>query len=106
MRKKSLPFVGLLVVFSLPLAAQEPVVGVDDPESLFDGRNPYIEAIRTNITHLVRIISTGNWALLRRDPPYFVGIISAIHDVEHYVKEQLSALTGRAVEENDLLMPV
>jgi hypothetical protein len=75
-------------------------------EVLYDGHNPYIEAIRTNITHLVRIISTGNWALLRRDPPYFVGIISAIHDVEHYVKEQLSALTGRAIEENDLLMPV
>ena len=75
-------------------------------EVLYDGHNPYIEAIRTNITHLVRIISTGNWALLRRDPPYFVGIISAIQDVEHYVREQLSALTGRAIEENDLLMPV
>jgi hypothetical protein len=75
-------------------------------EVLYDGHNPYIEAIRVNITHLVRIISTGNWALLRRDPPYFVGVISAIQDVEHYVKEQLAALTGRAIEEHDLLMPV
>ena len=75
-------------------------------EVLYDGHNPYIEAIRNNITHLVRIISTGNWALLRRDPPYFVGIISAIHDVEHYVREQLSSLTGRAIDEPDLLMPV
>jgi len=75
-------------------------------EVLYDGHNPYIEAIRNNITHLVRIISTGNWALLRRDPPYFVGIISAIHDVEHYVREQLASLTGRAIDEPDLLMPV
>jgi hypothetical protein len=75
-------------------------------EVLYDGRNPYIEAIRNNITHLVRIISTGNWALLRRDPPYFIGILSAIHDVEHYVREQLTSLTGRAIDEPDLLMPV
>lgn len=75
-------------------------------EVLYDGHNPYIEAIRVNITHLVRIISTGNWALLRRDPPYFVGIISAIQDVEDYVAKQLSSLTGRAIEEHDLLMPV
>jgi hypothetical protein len=75
-------------------------------EVLYDGHNPYIEAIRNNITHLVRIISTGNWALLRRDPPYFVGIISAIHDVEQYVTEQLAALTGRAIEKHELLMPV
>jgi len=75
-------------------------------EVLYDGQNPYIEAIRSNITHLVRIISTGNWALLRRDPPYFLGLATAFQDVETYVAEQLAALTGRAIEKDELLMPV
>lgn len=75
-------------------------------EVLYDGQNPYIEAIRSNITHLVRIISTGNWALLRRDPPYFLGIVGAFEDVEHFVSKQLASLTGRAIEKHELLMPV
>jgi hypothetical protein len=75
-------------------------------EVLYDGHNPYIEAIRNNITHLVRIISTANWALLRREPPYFLGVMDAVHEVESYVSEQLAALTGRAVEKDELLMPV
>ena len=75
-------------------------------EILYDGHNPYIEAIRNNITHLVRIISTGNWSLLRRDPPYFLGIVNAAQDVEQFVSAQLASLTGRAVEKNELLMPV
>ena len=75
-------------------------------EVLYDGQNPYIEAIRNNITHLVKVISTGNWSLLRREPPYFLGIVSAINDVEHYVARQLEAMTGRAIEKDELLMPV
>jgi len=54
----------------------------------------------------VRIISTGNWALLRRDPPYFLGVAGAVHEVESYVSEQLAALTGRAIDKDELLMPV
>ena len=75
-------------------------------EVLYDGHNPYIEAIRSNITHLVRIISTGNWALLRREPQCFVGVMNAVHEVESYVTEQLARLTGRAIEKDELLMPV
>ena len=75
-------------------------------EVLYDGHNPYIEAIRNNITHLVRIISTGNWGLLRRDPPYFLGVADAAREVENYVSEQLAALTGRAIEKDELLMPI
>jgi len=75
-------------------------------EVLYNGQNPYIEAIRNNITHLVKIISTGNWALLRREPPYFLGIVSAINDVEHYVTKQLARMTGKAIEKHELLMPV
>jgi hypothetical protein len=75
-------------------------------EVLYDGHNPYIEAIRTNITHLVRIISTGNWALLRREPPCFVGVMGAVREIESYVTKQLAAMTGRAIEKDELLMPV
>jgi predicted SnoaL-like aldol condensation-catalyzing enzyme len=35
MKLKVLSLVSLAMAFSLPLAAQEPVIGVDDPESLF-----------------------------------------------------------------------
>lgn len=42
-------------------------------EPLFDGNNPYIEAINRNIRYLQCVIDTNNWAGLRRDPPVFVG---------------------------------
>lgn len=76
-------------------------------EVLYDGQNPYIEAIRSNITHLVRIIEAGDWSLLRREPPFFLGIISAVNDLEALVSRQLGALAGKAVtNDNTLLMPL
>ncbi|MFK8051840.1 MAG: hypothetical protein AB8F65_02615 [Woeseiaceae bacterium] len=42
-------------------------------EPLFDGKNPYIEAINRNIRYLQCVIDTNNWAGLRRDPPVYVG---------------------------------
>ncbi|HEX5788213.1 MAG TPA: hypothetical protein VFY03_08535 [Woeseiaceae bacterium] len=58
-------------------------------EVLFDGHNPYIEAITNNITHLVKVISTGNWSLLRRQPPYFVSVENADKDIDTLVTRQL-----------------
>ena len=76
-------------------------------EVLYDGQNPYIEAIRSNIEHLVKIISTGNWSLLRRRPPYFLGIVTAAKDMESLVSRQLESFTGRAIAaKNGLLMPM
>ena len=75
-------------------------------EVLYDGKNPYIEAIGNNIAHLVRVIESGNWSLLRRQPPYFLGIVNAVNELESLVRRQLSSLTGRAIETNTLLMPV
>ena len=40
---------------------------------LFDGENPYVTAIRRNLTHLIKVLKTDRWDLLRREPPYFVG---------------------------------
>jgi hypothetical protein len=40
-------------------------------EVLYDGRNPYIEAIDRNIEYLRQILRSENWQLLRRRPPIF-----------------------------------
>ena len=76
-------------------------------EVLYDGQNPYIDAIRNNISHLVRVIETGNWSLLRREPPIFLGIVNAPSELEDLVTRQLDSLSGKAIDvDNSLLMPV
>ena len=40
-------------------------------EVLFEGRNPYIEAIDRNVVFLDRVLRTEGWPLLRRNPPLF-----------------------------------
>ena len=76
-------------------------------EVLYDGRNPYIAAIAKNIKYLVRVIDSGNWSLLRRRPPYFLGAYSKAQDIDAIVTRQLATFSGRQVDpENPLLMPV
>jgi hypothetical protein len=38
---------------------------------LYNGRNPYIEAIDRNVDYLRQILRSENWRLLRRNPPIF-----------------------------------
>ncbi len=40
-------------------------------EVLFEGRNPYMEAIERNLEYLRQILRSENWRLLRRNPPVF-----------------------------------
>lgn len=40
-------------------------------EPLFDGRNPYMEAIERNVRYLEDLKKTGRWPMLRRDPPVY-----------------------------------
>ena len=76
-------------------------------EVLYNGQNPYIDAIRTNITHLVRIIESGDWSLLRRKPTCFLGLAVAMQDIERLVAKQLAAFRGATIRSDDtLLMPV
>ena len=76
-------------------------------EVLYDGHNPYIEAIRTNMTHLVRIIESGDWSLLRRKPTVFLGLAQAVQDLEKLVEAHLSEFKGAKIFPDDtLLMPV
>ena len=65
-------------------------------EVLFDGHNPYIEAITNNIKHLVKVISTGDWGLLRRQPPWFLGVADADKDIDELVMRQLHRPKARA----------
>jgi len=64
-------------------------------EVLFDGQNPYVDAIRKNMTHLVLILKTDNWSLLRRKPPYFLSEGESPQNVEVLVEDELLRVTGR-----------
>lgn len=76
-------------------------------EVLYDGQNPYIDAIRLNISHLVHVIDSDDWSQLRRKPAYFLGLVDAAKVLEKLVKRQLDSLTGKAVSAGGgLLMPV
>lgn len=76
-------------------------------EVLYDGRNPYIEAIRNNVEHLMKIIATDDWALLRRKPPLFLGVVNAAKEMESLVTRYLASIKGRVIDaELGLLMPV
>ena len=76
-------------------------------EVLYNGENPYIDAIRVNMTHLVRIIETGDWSLLRRKPAAFLGLAAAVQDIEKLVAAQLASFKGARIHnDGTLLMPV
>lgn len=62
-------------------------------EVIYDGQNPYVDAIRRNMSHLVRVLKSGDWTLLRRSPPFFVGDFDAVENVEQMVRAQLAALS-------------
>jgi hypothetical protein len=40
-------------------------------EVLYDGRNPYIEAIERNAQFLNQVLRSESWQMLRRRPPVF-----------------------------------
>ena len=67
-------------------------------EVLFEGSNPYIDAIKANLAHLVHILKTGEWLLLRRNPPYSLGVNDALQIIEHLVQEQLATIPSEHAE--------
>jgi hypothetical protein len=76
-------------------------------EVLYEGQNPYNDAITNNVRHLNRVIANGDWSLLRRNPPYFLGVQSAAEEVATLVNRQLAALDGQKKSPGDeLLIPV
>jgi hypothetical protein len=49
-------------------------------EVLFDGKNPYLDAIDRNLEFLDRVLRTERWPLLRRNPPLFTSAEDAVGD--------------------------
>jgi hypothetical protein len=61
-------------------------------EPLFEGRNPYLEAIDRNLVYLHRVLRTERWPLLRRSPPLFTSDESPIGQVRGLMLNRLKAL--------------
>jgi len=61
-------------------------------EVLFDGRNPYIDAIKKNINHLIRVLQEDDWRLLRRNPPFFVSSADTVRKIDDLVEAQLASV--------------
>lgn len=40
-------------------------------EPVFDGANPYLQAVRQNVAYVRRLLRTGRWPNLKRNPPLF-----------------------------------
>ncbi|HEU4603183.1 MAG TPA: hypothetical protein VFS24_14515 [Steroidobacteraceae bacterium] len=54
-------------------------------EVLFNGRNPYIEAIERNLEYLSEVLRTGRWPMLRRDPPCFTWERNPVQNIRSLV---------------------
>jgi hypothetical protein len=67
-------------------------------EVLYGGENPYVAAMKSNMGHLVRVLKAGDWSLLRRSPPFFLGEDDAIQNVEKMVQSQLAEIPARHEE--------
>jgi hypothetical protein len=61
-------------------------------EPLYNGQNPYVDAIKSNLTHLIKVLESENWSLLRRKPPVFTGNSGAADELDGLVESQLAAL--------------
>lgn len=75
-------------------------------EVLFDGQNPYVDAIRGNLTHLANVLKTRNWQLLRRDPPYFVGVSDAMENMDLVAQSMLSMVPRKHLSLPPDVMPL
>ncbi len=61
-------------------------------EVLFDGSNPYLEAIDRNLEFLNRVLRTERWPLLRRNPPLFTVAGGEMPEVRGLMVDRLKSL--------------
>jgi hypothetical protein len=64
-------------------------------ERLFDGQNPYMQAIQQHLVFLRQILKTDNWPLLRRNPPFFTFDPNPLPNVRQLMLGHLRELWGR-----------
>jgi hypothetical protein len=61
-------------------------------EPLFEGKNPYLEAIDRNLEYLQRILRAERWRMLRRNPPLFTSEENVLGQVRGLMVNRLKAL--------------
>jgi hypothetical protein len=61
-------------------------------EALFNGKNPYLEAIDRNLGYLHRVLRTERWPMLRRNPPLFTSGDNHLGQVRGLMLTHLKAL--------------
>ncbi|MCS6947916.1 MAG: hypothetical protein NZM12_09895 [Steroidobacteraceae bacterium] len=72
-------------------------------EALYDGRNPYLEAIERNERYLADVLRSESWHMLRRDPPLFAAVPDAVHSMRTLMADYIRrAWSGRAVETSEV----
>jgi hypothetical protein len=64
-------------------------------EALYDGQNPYMQAIQQHLTFLQKVLKTENWPLLRRNPPLFTHDPDSLPSVRQLMLGHLRELWGR-----------
>jgi len=67
-------------------------------EPLFDGDNPYMDAIRQNVEYLRGLARSSRWPLLRRNPPVFTVEPNAMQGVRTLLVEHLKEIWGAPAE--------
>ncbi len=65
-------------------------------ELLFNGHNPYIEAIDAHMAYLQDILRTGHWPMLRRDPPCFASEKNPVQNIRSLALDKLKTLWAKA----------
>jgi hypothetical protein len=65
-------------------------------EVLFNGRNPYMEAIQRNLDFLQEVLRTERWSLLRRDPPVFTWEKNSLQNVRSLVLGYLKSIWSKS----------
>jgi hypothetical protein len=61
-------------------------------EPLFNGKNPYIEAIERNLGYLHRVLRSERWPMLRRNPPLFTSDDNQLTQVRGLMLSRLKNL--------------
>jgi hypothetical protein len=61
-------------------------------EALFDGRNPYMEAMQQNLDYLQLVLRGENWPLLRRNPPCFTFQARPLENIRHLMLGHLKGI--------------
>ncbi len=61
-------------------------------EVLFNGQNPYMNAIERNMDYLQEVLRSEHWPMLRRDPPCFASEKNPVQNIRSLALDRLKNL--------------